>query len=89
MFGSDIVEVTQGWRKLNNVERYNLYSSSSSSSSAYYYYYYYYYCGVKIEEYEKCMRLSTHGEDVCVYVCMYVHSFTRQGPKEDTLGTWV
>jgi len=54
MFGSDIVEVAQGWRKLNNVEWYNLYSSSSSS-----YYYYYYYRGVKIEEYEECMILST------------------------------
>jgi len=63
MFGSDIVEVTQGWRKLNNVEWYNLYSSLSSPPPPppppYYYYYYYYYCGFKIEEYEKCMILST------------------------------
>jgi hypothetical protein len=54
MFGSDVLEVTPEWRKLNNEERYNLYSSSSSSS-----YYYYYYCGVKIEVYEKCKILST------------------------------
>jgi len=82
MFGSDVVEVTQGWWKPNNVERYNLYSSSLSSSplpSSSSYYYYYYYCGVKIEEYKKCMILSTYGEDmyVCMYVSMYVHSFTR------------
>jgi len=51
MFGSGIVEVTQGW---------SLYSSSSS-------YYYYYYSGVKIEEYEKCIILSTNREDM--YVC--------------------